>query len=53
MQIVTGMRRSGKTFYLFQQMHKLVKRGVPRQHIFYFDFSDDRLPLTDRVMDEV
>jgi len=34
-------------------MHKLVERGIPRQHIFYFDFSDDRLPLTGRVMDEV
>ena len=52
-QIITGMRRSGKTFYLFQQMRKLVERGVPRRHIFYFDFSDDRLPSADRLMDEV
>ena len=52
-QIITGMRRSGKTLYLFQQMHKLIERGVPRRHIFYFDFSDDRLPSADRLMDEV
>ncbi|MBQ9059324.1 MAG: ATP-binding protein [Atopobiaceae bacterium] len=52
-QIITGMRRSGKTFYLFQQMHKLIERGVLRKHIFYFDFSDDRLPLVGNVMDEV
>ncbi len=52
-QIVTGMRRSGKTFYLFQQMRKLIKQGVPCRHVFYFDFSDDRLPLSGRVMDEV
>lgn len=31
-QIVTGMRRSGKTFYLFQQMRKLIEQGVPRRH---------------------
>lgn len=52
-QIITGMRRSGKTLYLFPQMHKLIERGVPRRHIFYFDFSDDRLPSADRLMDEV
>lgn len=52
-QIITGMRRSGKTFYLFQQMKSLIDRGVPRQHIFYFDFSDDRLLAGERVMDEV
>jgi len=52
-QIITGMRRSGKTFYLFQQMHKLIEQGVPRQRLFYFDFSDDRLPLTDHVLDLV
>ena len=52
-QIVTGMRRSGKTFYLFQQMRRLIEQGVPRRHVFYFDFSDDRLPLSGRVMDEV
>lgn len=52
-QIVTGMRRSGKTFYLFQQMRRLIGLGVPRLHIFYFDFSDDRLSLAGNVMDEV
>lgn len=52
-QIITGMRRSGKTFYLFQQIHALVAQGVPRRNLFYFDFSDDRLPSDIRVMDEV
>ena len=52
--VITGMRRSGKTFYLFQRMRALQARGVPRERIFYFDFSDNRLPLQDgRLMDEV
>lgn len=52
--IITGMRRSGKTFYLFQRMRGLIAQGVPRSRIFYFDFSDDRLPKDDdRLMDLV
>lgn len=42
-EIITGMRRSGKTFYLFQLMKNLRDSGVPRSRMFYFDFSDDRL----------
>ena len=41
--IVVGMRRSGKTFYLFQKMRQLLENGVDRDAIFYFNFSDDRL----------
>ena len=41
--IITGMRRSGKTFYLFQKIRQLLDEGIPRERIFYFDFSDDRL----------
>lgn len=52
--IITGMRRSGKTFYLFQHMGRLIQSGVPRNRIFYFDFSDDRLPTGDpHLMSEV
>lgn len=52
--IITGMRRSGKTFYLFQTMHRLMDEGVPRERLFYFDFSDVRLkPMDDDVMDAV
>lgn len=55
-QIVTGMRRCGKTFYLFQAMRHLMESGVPRSHMLYFDFSDDRLPREDdgfRAIDAV
>lgn len=59
-QIITGMRRCGKTFYLFQIMGALLRSGVPRDRMLYFDFSDDRLPqerdgfrAIDAVLDEV
>lgn len=53
-EIITGMRRSGKTFYLYQKMRELLEKGVPRDQLFYFDFADDRLaPLASNTMDTV
>ena len=52
--IITGMRRCGKTFYLFQLMANLLDQGVSRSRMFYFDFSDVRLkPMDPDVMDRV
>lgn len=43
---VTGMRRSGKTFFLYQRMGELLARGDPRQSVLYLNFEDERfLPL--------
>lgn len=46
--IITGMRRCGKTFYLFQLMQALLAAGVERRYLLYFDFSDERLKPLDR-----
>lgn len=52
--VVTGMRRSGKSFRLFQVMEDLRSRGVPNGAILYFNFEDDRLdPVTSATGDEV
>lgn len=52
--IVTGMRRCGKTFYLFQLMRRLMDDGIPRERMLYFDFSDDRLaPMEPGTMQAV
>ena len=40
---LVGPRRAGKTFLFFEAMRKLVDRGVPRTHIVYLNFEDDRL----------
>ena len=45
--VVVGMRRSGKTYRLFQEMRRLLDDGVPPAQMLYFNFEDDRLkPLT-------
>ncbi len=47
-KVAIGMRRSGKTCFLYQQIHKLLNEGVSRQSILYINFEDDRLlPLTE------
>ncbi len=38
-----GVRRSGKSTYMFQIMKRLVDGGVARQNILYLNFFDDRL----------
>ena len=52
--IITGMRRSGKTYYIYQLIRSLLDQGVDRDLVFYFDFFDSRLaPLEPTVMDDV
>ena len=52
--IITGIRRCGKTFYLFQKIHDLLNAGVPRDHILYFNFADDRLmPMPATALDDI
>lgn len=52
--ILTGMRRSGKTFHLFQLINDLLQSGVPRERIFYFNFSDERLqPMPEDALGQV
>lgn len=42
-KVVTGMRRSGKTFRLYQEIVALMDAGVPAERICYFNFDDDRI----------
>lgn len=52
--IITGVRRCGKTFYLFQKINQLLDKGVPRAHMLYFNFADARLkPLAPTVLMDV
>lgn len=41
--VVVGVRRSGKSTFMFQLMQQLVQAGVSRQNILYLNFFDDRL----------
>ena len=53
-KVVAGMRRSGKSYRLFQEMKKLNKSGVSWGRMCYFNFEDERLaPATPETGDEV
>ena len=41
--VCIGVRRSGKSTYLFQVIERLVAGGAPRENILYLNFFDDRL----------
>jgi len=41
--VLMGVRRSGKSTYLFQIMDRLLREGLPRENILYLNFFDDRL----------
>ena len=41
--VCIGVRRSGKSTFMFQIMKKLQNSGVDRQNILYLNFFDDRL----------
>ena len=52
--IVVGMRRTGKTFVLYQEMLRLLASGCDKRDILYVNFEDDRLhPLLDTVLDDI
>lgn len=41
--VCIGVRRSGKSTFMFQLMQRLLDTNVPRQNILYLNFFDDRL----------
>ena len=40
---VVGLRRTGKTYLLYQAMQKLLKRGIRLEQLFYINFEDERI----------
>ncbi|ALP53222.1 ATPase [Candidatus Tenderia electrophaga] len=40
---VIGMRRTGKTWFLYQQMQDCMERGIPKECLLYINFDDERL----------
>jgi predicted AAA+ superfamily ATPase len=42
-KVAIGMRRSGKTYFLFQTIRKLLSEGLNIDRILYINFEDDRL----------
>jgi predicted AAA+ superfamily ATPase len=40
---VIGMRRTGKTWFLFQAMQHYLEKGIPKEAMLYLNFDDERL----------
>ncbi|MFQ6063664.1 MAG: ATP-binding protein [Methanosarcinales archaeon] len=40
---IIGLRRVGKTFYLYQIAKKLIESGISLKEVFYINFEDERL----------
>lgn len=51
---IVGVRRCGKTYRLFQEMHALRDSGVSEDRMLYFNFEDERLkPFTAQLLQDV
>jgi hypothetical protein len=40
---IIGMRRAGKTYFLYQALRERLDAGAPREALIYFGFEDERL----------
>ncbi len=51
---ITGVRRCGKTYFMYQNMRALLDAGVARNLLFHFSFDDDRImPYGDQTASEI
>ncbi len=41
--VVIGMRRTGKTYFCYQQMQALLAAGIEMNQIFYRNFEDEHV----------
>lgn len=53
-KVAVGIRRSGKTYFLFQTMRMLISQHVSIDRLLYINFEDDRLlPIDQKKMGEM
>ncbi len=51
---VFGLRRTGKTYLLYQTMLELMRKGLPVERLFYINFEDNRLEgLTSKELSRI
>ncbi len=48
---VVGVRRSGKTYILFDTMIQLMERGIKKEQLVFINFEDERLSFDTMDMD--
>lgn len=47
---ICGLRRVGKTYYLYQIRKKLIEKGIPARKTFYINMEDERIPKKTEVL---
>ena len=53
-KVAIGMRRSGKTYFLYQTIRKLLSLEIDLKSILYLNFEDDRiLPMDHKAMGQL
>ncbi len=53
-KVAVGMRRSGKTYFLFQTIRQLLSEGIALGRVLYINFEDDRiLPIDHKAMGQM
>jgi len=50
---ITGFRRVGKTYVLFQLIKRLLEEGMGREQIIYINFDDERIPRRREFLTEL
>jgi uncharacterized protein len=48
---VIGVRRSGKTYLLYETIKRIIESGTPKRNILYINFEDERLTITQEQLD--
>ncbi|MBI2314829.1 ATP-binding protein [Candidatus Daviesbacteria bacterium] len=48
---LSGVRRSGKTYHLFNLISQLKTKGISNERILYINFEDERLQLSSKELD--
>lgn len=48
---VVGVRRSGKTYLLFDTIKRIIAAGISKKNIIYINFEDERLTLDQEKLD--
>ncbi len=52
--VAIGMRRSGKSYAIFQKINQLLDEGIKKEQILFIDFEDDRLlPMNMKEMGQL
>ena len=51
--VLTGVRRSGKTYAMFQLINYLIESGVEEDRIFYINFEDERIKPKSEYLTEL